>query len=283
MPPPERSVICPILVGRQPDLLRLEQLAAQAFAGRGQIALISGEAGIGKSRLVTELKARDPGRALVLEGYCFEADAPLPYGPLLELFRGYFSAHPSAEARGLFGPFAADIAVLFPELGAGAGELQVAPGQDQQRLFLGFAHAISSLARDQPLLIILEDLHWSDAASLEFLALLARRLVSQPICLILTFRSDELKPTLTHLLAELDRARYGVEFELRRLSAAEVDTMLRAIFELKAPVRQDFLEALYALAEGNPFFIEETLKSLRARFRNHVVIGFDSDYEKPRT
>ena len=110
-------------------MLRLEQVAAQAFAGRGQIALISGEAGIGKSRLVTELKARDPGRALVLEGYCFEADAPLPYGPLLELFRGYFSAHPSAEARGLFGPFAADIAVLFPELGAGRGNCKSRPAR----------------------------------------------------------------------------------------------------------------------------------------------------------
>src|SRR5258706_12693721 len=83
MPTPERSVICPILVGRQPDMQRLELLAAQAFAGRGQIALISGEAGIGKSRLVAELKARAQGRALILEGARFEADAARPFGPPL--------------------------------------------------------------------------------------------------------------------------------------------------------------------------------------------------------
>ena len=106
--------------------------------------------------------------------------------------------------RDLFGPFAADIAPLFPEL---ESDGMAGYWPDQHRLLLGFAHALANLARDRPVLIIVEDLHWSDSASHEFLALFARRIAPLPMALILTFRSEEDRPALTHLLAELEHTR----------------------------------------------------------------------------
>jgi predicted ATPase len=89
----EKSVLCPVLIGRENDLERLNRLISQSQAGKGQIALISGEAGIGKSRLVREAKERAPQGTLILEGYCFQTESVLPYGPFLDLFRNFFVTH----------------------------------------------------------------------------------------------------------------------------------------------------------------------------------------------
>ena len=111
---------------------------------------------------------------------------------------------------------------------------------------------------------MIEDLHWSDATSLEFLLHLARRILSQPIFLLLTYRIDETHPALVHFLADLDRERLAIELTLPGLTMAEADGMLRAIFQLERPVSAAFQQTLQALTEGNPFFIEETLKALTA-------------------
>src|SRR5215208_3454176 len=92
-----KSVICPVLIGRESDLQRLDRLISQSQEGNGQIALISGEAGIGKSRLVREVKGRASEGTLILEGQCFQTDLALPYSPLLDLFRNYFSTHAEEE------------------------------------------------------------------------------------------------------------------------------------------------------------------------------------------
>ncbi|MDE3091815.1 MAG: hypothetical protein KGJ80_20775, partial [Chloroflexota bacterium] len=145
------------------------------------------------------------------------------------------------------------------------------PEQGKRRLFQALARVfirLVALAADarqvSPLLVIVEDLHWSDDTSLEFLLFLARQIAAQPILLLLTYRSDQVHPGLDHFLGSLDRERLAVEFSLPPLSIEEVDAMLRAIFELQRPVRAEFLNALYALTEGNPFFVEEILKSLVA-------------------
>jgi tetratricopeptide (TPR) repeat protein len=114
------------------------------------------------------------------------------------------------------------------------------------------------------LIILIEDLHWCDSTSLEFLLLLARRIPSQPILLLITYRGEETTPELTHFLAELDRQRLGTEFALKRMSPLEVDAMLRTILNLNSPVSKEFLDIIFPLTEGNPFFIEEILKALIA-------------------
>src|SRR5215211_3547075 len=267
----DKSVICPVLIGRDYDLLLLEGLRTQAQAGKGQIALISGEAGIGKSRLVREAKARAPHETLILEGYCFQTESILPYAPLLDLFRNFFLTHSREEITHALGTTAPHLVKLFPELTVTLPDLTPfgMPGSDpegeKRRIFQALVQTIIELAGHQPLILILEDLHWSDSTSLEFFLLLARRISAQRILLLLTYRGDETTPELTHFLAELDRERLGTEFALKPMSSPGVEEMLQAILASpQAPVSRDFLDAIFALTEGNPFFIEEILKALTA-------------------
>ncbi len=123
---------------------------------------------------------------------------------------------------------------------------------------------LAGLARAAPLALVVDDLHWSDDASLDCLLHLAPRLAAQPVLFLFTYRSDEVGPALARFLLALNRARLADEVALQPLLPAEVDQMLRAIFGQPQPVSADFLHALYALTEGNPFFIEEVLKSLVA-------------------
>jgi DNA-binding CsgD family transcriptional regulator len=265
----DKSVLCPVLIGREDDIELLHRLIMQSQGGEGHIALISGEAGIGKSRLVREAKRRAPQGTVILEGYCFQTESVLPYAPLLDLFRNFFGAHSREEIARAVEASAPHLVKLFPELTEYLPHLSSAPNPDpegeKRRLFQALAQTIIALAEHQPLIVILEDLHWSDSTSLEFLLLLARRLSSQPILLLLTFRSEGTTPELTHFLAELDRERLGTEFALKPMSLPEADEMLRAILDSpQAPLSKEFLDTIFPLTEGNPFFIEEILKALIA-------------------
>jgi DNA-binding NarL/FixJ family response regulator len=265
--PLDRPIICPILVGRIAQYEALAHLLAQAHAGGGHTALIAGEAGIGKSRLAAETKTRATQEGFqVLQGRCFETDRAFPYAPLLDLLRTYFAARSADEIRRELGAVAAELIALLPELSAippaGAATAALGPEQKQRRLFQGLLQFLKRLPA--PLLIVVEDLHWSDDTSLEFLLFLARQIANQPILLLLTYRSDEVHPALSAFLADLDRERRSTDLALSRLTAEEVKTLIGAIFDLRRPVHADFLAALYALTEGNPFFIEEVLKSLIA-------------------
>jgi DNA-binding CsgD family transcriptional regulator/tetratricopeptide (TPR) repeat protein len=113
-------------------------------------------------------------------------------------------------------------------------------------------------------LLIIEDIHWSDDTSLEFLYALARRCPAHPLLILLTYRSDEVRPGLRHFLAQLDRERLAQERLLTRLTREGVEMMLRTIFALPQTARLELLEPIYTLTEGNPFFVEEILTSLIA-------------------
>jgi DNA-binding CsgD family transcriptional regulator len=271
----EHPIVCPVLIGRAAHVQALTRCIAGARDGRGQMVLVAGEAGIGKSRLVAEAKLRAGEAGLVvLQGNSFEPDRALPYAPLREMLRevvagrqGVLQDAPPALHDNA-GPAASEVARLVPDLAALLPE-ETAPvaadaPQEKRRLFQALVQVFSSLAARAPLLAVLEDLHWSDDASLEFLLHLARGVGGLPMLLLCTYRSDEVHAGLQHLLAGLDRERLATEMTLPRLEPAEVDTMLRAIFDLKRPPAADFLHVLYSLTEGNPFFIEETLTSLRA-------------------
>lgn len=238
--------------------------------GRGQIALISGEAGIGKSRLVKEIKSKTPNGSMILEGFCSQTESAQPYAPLLDLLRYFLSSHTDQKIAQTLNSSAPQLIKLLPELSLYLPDLASAPSpdadlkQEKLRTFHALARTLTDLAQSQPLVLIIEDLHWSDSTSYEFLLLLARRIVSLPIFLIFTYRSDETTPELTHFLAELDRGRLGTELTLKRMSPPEVDSMLRAILDLNAPISPEFLDIIFPLTEGNPFFIEEILKALMA-------------------
>ena len=130
--------------------------------------------------------------------------------------------------------------------------------------FRAFRSLFSNLATTQPLLIVLEDLHWSDEASTELVLHLARQARTTAIMLLLTFRSGEVQPGLGALLAGLERERLAARLDLQRLTRSDVDALLQAILRLDRPARADFLDLVVKYSEGNPFLIEEIIRSLVA-------------------
>ncbi|HEY7802382.1 MAG TPA: AAA family ATPase, partial [Dehalococcoidia bacterium] len=269
---PDTSITCPFVIGRSEYLGPFERVVDAICAGQGRLITIAGEAGIGKSRLVRELQgcareaAKDSG-IRVLEGRCFEHDASLPYAPLLDLLRSLLARTQPDDQRELLGSELGVIARLLPEIRPGEANEEspeIDPEQERRRLFRALMAIISRMAREQPLLLIVEDLHWSDDTSLDFLLQLARAAVSERVLIVLTYRSDEVRPALGHFLAGLDRERLTVDWPLQRLTAIEVGEMITGIFELSSPPAPEFVEPIHELTEGNPFFIEELLKSLIA-------------------
>src|SRR5579863_4652436 len=271
---PNKPIVCPVLIGRATDLTALHVLIDQTKQGEGQVALISGEAGIGKSRLVAEAKTYAASQGfLLMQGNCFQADSAFPYAPFLDLFRAYFSSatlqarqHELALFAQELSQFLPDVTPLIPE--STPAPLQAPssadPQQEKRRLFALLLHFFTQRFSQQPLLFIVEDLHWSDETSLELLLYLARGCTHLPILFVLTYRSDEVSPELRHCLAEFDREHLARDFTLQRLARTDVDTMLQAIFAMHPAMHTGLVQSIYTLTEGNPFFVEEVLKSLIA-------------------
>ncbi len=270
--PSQKSVVCPVLVDRVGDLATLQVLIDQARSGSGQVVLLSGEAGVGKTRLVAEVKIRALAQDFqVVQGSCFPTDHAIPYAPLLDLLRSLLAgsslAMPAASVRQVAQAFLP----LFPDAG-----LQLTsdpplpalpsldPEQEKRHRFEILSGLLTPQAVEHPVCVIVEDLHWSDDTSLEFLHYLARRSSTHRLLLLLTYRSDEIGPSLRHFLAQLDRERLAQEVSLARLTQDGVEAMLRAIFALPQTTRIELLDPIYTLTDGNPFFVEETLTSLIA-------------------
>jgi predicted ATPase/DNA-binding CsgD family transcriptional regulator len=270
------SFLTPVLVGRSQELNQLENALAVMQGGRGRCVLVSGEAGIGKSRLLAELRGRAVERGFAtLVGRCFEQDTAFPYAPLVDMLRTHFARQPAAEILAALGPQAPAIARLLPELAAHiAGQSPTPePEADQRRLFEALANFFLRQTETQPLLLTVEDLHWSDAASLEFLLFLTRRSAPYPLLLLLTCRSAEGQATLTPLLTGLDREPGTQIISLKPLTRHEVARMLQAILDQPQPPSTEFVTAVHSLTEGNPFFTEEILTSLIARGDIYLVEG----------
>ena len=272
----DSSITSPLLVGRTREAELLEAALHMARADQGQVVLLAGEAGVGKSRLVAEVRRLATGDHLpILEGHCFEHDLVFPYAPLIDALRAFLGpgSHHRLDATPteMFGPLAAELVKLLPELTLTIPNLHPTPTLDpeaeKRRMFealLQFLTGLSQTPTTGPLLFILEDIHWADETSLDFLHLLARRIAALPILLVATYRREEISFPLSQLLNQLGRARLAHEVVLQPLSFDAVTRLLQAIFEAGSPVPATFLGTFYDLTEGNPFFIEEVVKSLIA-------------------
>ncbi|MEP6766864.1 MAG: AAA family ATPase, partial [Gemmatimonadaceae bacterium] len=259
-------MICPVLVGRDAAIDNMRTVLSRARNSQGGILLIAGEAGIGKSRLLRETVAEAHTRGFaVFRGACFEADRATPYAPLLDLIREFSVTASRTAVAHAFAPAATELVRTFPELASIF--IDVAPVDslgsqpERLRLFHAMSETIAMIASTQPVLLSIEDVHWGDEASLDLLLHVARKLSAQSVVMALSFRSDEIGSPLAKLLAELDRTRIATEINLKRFSADEFSTMLSAIFN-GAPPGGTFVETMYETTEGNPFFVEEVLKSL---------------------
>lgn len=265
---PHKPLLATQLIGRATPLATLQEAVQVVPRRRGVCFLLAGEAGIGKSRLTTEARtlAQQNGFVIV-QGNCYEPDHSLPYAPWLDLLRDFCARHDDAELIHAFGDTLPELARLRPQLHTLISTPippapLTDPEQEKRQLFTALFTFLTRLAETAPLLVVIEDLHWCDDTSLEFLQLLARRGRDLPLLLLLTYRNDELTPPLRHLLAELDRGRCATELTLSRLSLNDTQAMIAAIFEQEYPIQTEFVAAIHHLTDGNPFFIEETLKAL---------------------
>ena len=255
------------LVGREAELQEARRLWERAAAGRGQVLLISGEPGVGKTRLTRELAAQaSVTGATVLVGECYP-EASAPYAPVSQVIQQAVDGR-APKALGLPDFVVADLMTLAPPLRARHPEIPpndpTEPHIEQQRLSESILLLLASLSQASPVLLVLEDAHWADVATLSLVRHLAHR-ASQPelrLLTVLTYREVELDEAhgLHETLLELSREGLASRIKLGRLTRQQTREMLGVLFQ--EDVTEDFLDGIYRETEGNPFFIEEVCKSL---------------------
>ena len=243
-------------VGRSAQLAELEAALRDAAARRPSLALIAGESGVGKSRLADELvgRARDQG-ARVLWGDCVElGEGELPYAPLLGALRPLVR-DPDPAVAALPPALRAGLDSLLPGLGTTSGGEPVT----QARVFEGLLALLETLGEDGPVVLVIEDLHWSDSSTRHFLSFLARSMCGAPLLVVGTYRSDELhrRHPLRPLLAELSRDPTTLMVELPPFTREEMGEQLEGI--LAAAPDPGLVERMYSRSEGNALFTEEIL------------------------
>jgi len=266
-------VASPEFIGRRHELTALTDALDRGIAGDAVVALVGGDAGIGKSRLVAEVAdtARRRG-ALVLEGGCVSLGngEGLPFAPIVEALRRLPALIAAGRISGvsdidlLRTTETADLGRLLPELGAAAAadtDIFDRPAWVQARIFEALLALLRILGEQVPVVLIVEDLHWSDSSTRDVLSFLARNARSERLAIIGTYRTDELsrRHPLRPWLSEIERMPRVVRIEIGRFGRAELDAQITAILGHRANV--ELLEAIERRAEGNPFFVEELLAS----------------------
>ncbi len=256
-----------MLVGRAREIQTLERALQATQAGAGGCVLLGGEAGIGKSRLAREVCQRAvAAHFTILQGYCSEQDRVYPYAPWIDALRTFLAPRSASEVGELLGVFAPELAKLLPELMLLLPFIQLTPALDpsaeNHRLFETLARFTASLAAAHSLLILLEDLQWSDEQSLALLYFFTRRIATLPILILATYRSEDDSPRLGHYLAKLNREHLAEDITLEPLTRPEVGQMVQAIVNAEKPINPTWLDQLMPLTEGIPFFVEEMTKNL---------------------
>jgi ABC-type oligopeptide transport system substrate-binding subunit len=253
------------MVGREHELLEARGLWNRALAGQGQVLLITGEPGIGKTRLVRELVTQaevSGGQALVGISY---AEGGAPYAPFRQIIREVLG---NGLGEGLSLPdfVLADLLTLAPELRPRypglAANPAANPEAEQQRLFENLLIFHTLLSSRAPLLMVLEDAHWADSGTLSLFRHLARHARRQRMMIVATYREVELDQArpLHEVLLDLNRERLATRVKLARLGREETRELLTVLFA--EDITPEFLEGIYRETEGNPFFIEEVAKEL---------------------
>jgi len=248
------------LIGRERELGRLVALLDQAAAGEPIVALVSGDAGIGKTRLIAELAAQAAGRDFtVLSGRCAELGDSVPYLPLADALRAATTG-PSAA------PLLLDALAARPVLGRllpdrGSAEQLGAdlPGMAQQQLFGAVLGMLAEIAADKPVLLILEDLHWADRSTRDLVTFLSRVLHRERVAVIATYRTDDLHRShpLRGVVGELLRLPSVTAIELGPLAAPAMAEYLTSLAGKR--LEAVAVDAIIRRAEGNAYYAEELL------------------------
>jgi predicted ATPase len=258
-------------VGRSEEMETLKDALENALSGKGSLAMLVGEPGIGKTRLAEEFGVYAGLRgAQVLTGHCYEGEASLPYRPFVEALRQYTRSRPDEELRTQLGPGAPEIATLVSEVRARFPDIKEAPKLEPEgerlRLFESVTEFLRNASTAQPLVLHLDDLHWADKPSLLLLQHLAQQTARDRLLVLGAYRDVELARThpLSETLGALRRLPNYRRVLLRGLPQESVADLVTVILpsEEGSATRQLFAAALYKETEGNPFFIREVLAHL---------------------
>jgi DNA-binding CsgD family transcriptional regulator len=250
-----RRVSSPIFVGRVAERTVLSEALERAAAGQPGIVLISGEAGVGKSRLLTEMTTlAAAGRVTTVAGVCVDVAAgSLAYAPFVDIVRGLhrdgFTASLPASTR-------AEIGRLVPEIATGRSEPGAGQG-GQGRLFAAIRDLLAVASVSKPILVTIEDLHWGDASTLDLVTYLTRSLQTERCLLVATARLDTLhrRHPLVAVVAELARLPWLERIDLARFDERELVEQLTGI--LGRVPEAELAHDVFERSDGNAFFAEE--------------------------
>lgn len=284
------------LVGREYETTYLKKLLDDAILGRGRIVFISGEAGIGKTRLVEELVAyaQDMG-VLFIQGRCLYREGTDPYLPFLDALRDHSAkkARQAEDDKELPLSVAAGIetdaketapmglSVMGDEGADAKGEeweeekemditeelRRIDIGRERDRMYETISTMITGIARTRPLLFFLDDLHWADNATLQLLGYVVRNIRSSRVLMVAAYRPEELvelggRPhPLIAAMERINREGISSTLVLKRVDIRETRHLLSIILN-RTDFPEGFVETIYGQTEGNPYFIEEVVKSL---------------------
>ncbi len=266
---PERQRAYP-MVGRAAELQALID-AYRSIRDDGRLLVLTGEAGIGKTRLAEEFLShlRAIG-ATTIATRCFRGETGLAYGPFVEaLCAAIADTGGDGSGLGWSDHWLSEAARLVPDANRAGRDIPVVPPLDspgaQRRFFEAIGHILSSISREgRPGALLVDDLHWADEASLDLLTFMVRRLRGQPICIVATWRTElEAGGRLRGLLAEAKRSGVAASVPLTRLTLSNVTELIRGVQAAGQPPPGAIIDRLYRETEGLPFFLVEYLESRR--------------------
>jgi DNA-binding NarL/FixJ family response regulator len=257
-----------VFVGREHELAALGAALEQTLGGQGQIVVLAGEPGIGKTRTAQVLaRYAEQCDVRVLWGRCYEEPGAPPYWPWLQVIRAYAETQDDERLRAILGPGASDLAEIVPELAQRLPDLPPAPRsadatQARFRLFDAIAGFWKRAAADTAHLLILDNLHWADAPSLRLLEFLAPEVGGSRLLVLGTYRDMELSRhhPLSNTLGELARDPRFQRVRLTGLNLAEANRFMAAASGRPPP--GELVSAVHSQTEGNPLFLGEVTRFL---------------------
>lgn len=252
------------LFGREADRARLSQALGEASHGRGQLMLLLGEAGIGKTSLLGAFAGDAMSRqARVLLGRCYESTQILPFGPWVDAVRAGTVLADEAVLGALDPAWRAELTRLFPEIAAPG---LPPPSDNALRLFDSVARLLEHLAVTDLLVLMLEDVHWADEMSLRLLAFMARRIPSRRLLLVMTSRDEELvnAAAARRIMDEICREPNVTRATLAPLARPDIIDLIHSLARGHgAPgALAQLEEQVWMVSEGNPFVAVETTRAL---------------------
>jgi predicted ATPase len=260
------------LIDRDREMQILREAADRTVDGEGGVVFLHGEAGIGKTRLARELGAYARSRGMqVLSGRCpalFRMDGVPPYVLWEEVIKDYLEVCTPEQLFRVIGSYPIEVSKLVPELKhklrAFPQSFPLSPEHSRDRLFEAVSQFVTNISKEAPLLVILDDLQWTDQSSLLLMHYLARGVHKESLLILGAYRDayvDDQHP-LSPVLTELNRERRLQSVLLKRLSFDDASEMIKRTLE-QDDVPREFCKLVYEKARGNPFFVEEVIKSLK--------------------